>query len=89
MATSIMDVDSKRAMHILNLTFHIHDVGRALSPANFFMKALSNEVGTFMMWIVDGRFAHHIMNTHRRLAKCLNDVDSKARCQCIVYYPYS
>jgi hypothetical protein len=31
------------------------------------MKALSNELGTFMMRIVNGRFAHHIMKTHRRL----------------------
>jgi hypothetical protein len=31
------------------------------------MKALRNELSTFMMWIVDDRFALHIMNTHRRL----------------------
>jgi hypothetical protein len=26
------------------------------------MKAVSNELGAFMMWIVDDRFALHIMN---------------------------
>jgi hypothetical protein len=31
------------------------------------MKVLSNELGAFMMRIVNGRFAHHIMMTHRRL----------------------
>jgi hypothetical protein len=30
------------------------------------MKAVSNEPGAFMMWIVDDRFALHIMNIHRR-----------------------
>jgi hypothetical protein len=30
------------------------------------MNALSNELSTFMMWIANGRFARHIMNTHRR-----------------------
>jgi hypothetical protein len=30
------------------------------------MKALSNELGAFMMRIGNGRFAHHIMNTHKR-----------------------
>ncbi len=37
------------------------------SPVNFFMKELSNELGAFMMRIVNGKFARHIMNTHRRL----------------------
>ncbi len=41
------------------------------------MKALSNELGTFMMWIVNGKFARHIMNMDRRLPKHLHDVDSK------------
>jgi hypothetical protein len=31
------------------------------------MKALSNELGAFMMRIVISRFAHHIMKSHRRL----------------------
>jgi hypothetical protein len=31
------------------------------------MKALSNELGAFMMQIVNGRFANHIKKTHRRL----------------------
>jgi hypothetical protein len=30
------------------------------------MKALSNELGAFMMWIVDDRFPLYIMNTPRR-----------------------
>jgi hypothetical protein len=30
------------------------------------MKAVSNELSAFMMWIVDDKFALHIMNTHRR-----------------------
>jgi hypothetical protein len=38
------------------------------------MKALSNGLGIFMMRIVNGRFAHHIMNMHRRLSKHLHDV---------------
>jgi hypothetical protein len=46
---------------------------------NFFLEALSNELGVFMMRIVNGKFAHHIMNTHRRRPKHLHDVDSKAR----------
>ncbi len=65
------------AMHILNC------------PANFFMNALSNELGTFMMWIVTGKFARHIMNMDRRLPKHLHDVDSKGRCRCIFCYTYS
>jgi hypothetical protein len=44
---------------------------------NFFMKAHSNELGAFMMQIVNIRFARHIMNMHRRLRKHLHDVDSK------------
>jgi hypothetical protein len=31
------------------------------------MKALSNEQGALMMLIINGRFAHYIMNMHRRL----------------------
>jgi hypothetical protein len=31
------------------------------------MKALSKELGAFMMQIANSRFAHHIMNMHRRL----------------------
>jgi hypothetical protein len=27
---------------------------------NFFMNALSNELGTFMMWIVNGKFARFL-----------------------------
>ncbi len=57
--------------------------------AIFFMKALSNKLGTFMMQIVDGRFAPHIMNTHRRLPRHLHDLDSKVRYWSIFYYPYS
>jgi hypothetical protein len=30
------------------------------------MKGLSKELSAFMMWIVDDRFALHIMNTLRR-----------------------
>jgi hypothetical protein len=75
------------AMLILILTFHIHDVSRV--PVIFFMKVLSNELSVFMMRIVNGRFAHHIMNTHRRRHKHLHDVDSKAKCQRIFCYPYS
>jgi hypothetical protein len=41
------------------------------------MNALSNELSAFMMRIVNGRFACHIMNTHRRLPNHLHDVDSK------------
>jgi hypothetical protein len=37
--------------HILNLMFNIHDI---------VMKALSNELSAFMMWILD------IMNMHVR-----------------------
>jgi hypothetical protein len=33
-------------------------------PCYFLLKALSNELSTFMMWVVDSRFAHHIMNMH-------------------------
>jgi hypothetical protein len=40
------------------------------------MKALSNELGAFMMQMVDGRFAHHIMNMQGRLPIHLSDVDS-------------
>jgi hypothetical protein len=31
---------------------------------------------TFMMWILVGRFAHYIMNKHRRSSSFLNDADS-------------
>jgi hypothetical protein len=31
------------------------------------MKTLSNELGAFMMRIVNGRLAHYIMKMHRRL----------------------
>jgi hypothetical protein len=44
------------------------------------MNGLSNELGTFMMWIVNGKFARHIMNMDRRLPKHLHDVDNKGRC---------
>jgi hypothetical protein len=40
------------------------------------MKVPSNEPSTFMMWIVDGRFACHIMNTHSRPFRHLHDMDS-------------
>jgi hypothetical protein len=33
------------------------------------MKALRKGLGDFMMQILDSRFAHHIMNMHRRLAR--------------------
>jgi hypothetical protein len=36
------------AEHVLNLTFHICDVGATI----FFMEAVRNELGTFMMRIV-------------------------------------
>jgi hypothetical protein len=59
------------------------------SSVNFFRKALSNELGAFMMQIVNGTFAHHIMNMHRRLPEYLHDVDSKARCWRTFCYLYS
>jgi hypothetical protein len=31
-------------------------------PCYFLLKALSNELSTLVMWVVDGRFAHYIMN---------------------------
>jgi hypothetical protein len=37
------------------------------SPVNFFMKTLSNELGAFMMRMVNGRFVPHIMKMHRKL----------------------
>jgi hypothetical protein len=40
------------------------------------MKALGNELGAFMMRIVDGRLARHIMKTHMRLPGHLHDVDN-------------
>ncbi len=60
-----------------------------MSAANFFMNALSNELGTFMMWIVNGKFARQIMNMDRRLPKHLHDGNSKGRCRRIFYYTYS
>jgi hypothetical protein len=40
----------------------------AHSKFNFLShKVLSSEQGTFMMLIVEGRFANYIMNTHIRL----------------------
>jgi hypothetical protein len=57
--------------------------------ANFFMKLLSNELGVFMMRIVDDRFACHIMNTHSRLLRHLHDVNSNVRCWRILCCPYS
>jgi hypothetical protein len=40
------------------------------------MQVLSSELGTFTMWIVDGRFAFHVMNMHRRPLSNLYDEDS-------------
>ncbi len=54
--------------HILNLAFHICDVGKVLF---FSLKTLSNELGALMMRIADGRFACNIMNAMHR-----HDVDS-------------
>ncbi len=42
----------------------------------FIMKVLSNELGAIMLWIVNGRFAHHIMNTHGRPLSHLHDANS-------------
>jgi hypothetical protein len=52
------------AKHIQNLTFHVYDDNGAVL---FFYRAPSNELCAFMMQIVDGRFARHIMNEGRRL----------------------
>jgi hypothetical protein len=73
-------------MHILHLTFNIRDICRA--RAIFFVKAPSSERSAFMMWIVDGRFARHIMSMHSRPLKYLHDVDSNGRCLRISYYPH-
>jgi hypothetical protein len=43
------------------------------------MKALSNELSAFVMWIADSRFACHIVNMHRRPPRHLLNVDSNAR----------
>jgi hypothetical protein len=59
-------------MHILTVTFHTCDIGGALLIS---LKALSNELGAFMIRIVDERFACHIMNTHWRLPSHLHGVD--------------
>ncbi len=45
------------------------------SPIIFFM-VLSTELSAFMMPIVDGRFAYHIMNIHWRPGRQLHNVDS-------------
>ncbi len=41
-----------------------------------YMKVLSNELGAFVMWIVDGTFACHIMNTNTRPPSRLHDADT-------------
>jgi hypothetical protein len=43
------------------------------------MEVLRNELCICMTWIIDGRFACHFMNTHRRPPSCIHDavVDSK------------
>jgi hypothetical protein len=56
------------------LAFHICGVG--IPQTIFFMKALNNELVTFMIRILYGRFVDHIMNTHRRWPSHLHDVDS-------------
>jgi hypothetical protein len=52
------------ARRILELTLHI-------------MNALSNKLGTFTMWTVDGSFARDIMNMHREMTSHLYDAESK------------
>jgi hypothetical protein len=61
------------AKYILNLIIHMRDIGRALL---FFLEMLSNELGAFMMRIVDGRFVHHNIDMHRRPLRHLHDVNS-------------
>jgi hypothetical protein len=69
-----MNVDSTWLSIFLNLTFNIGDISGALLFS--FLKVLNDELNAFMMEIVDGSFACHIMNTHARSPMCLHDVDS-------------
>jgi hypothetical protein len=48
-----------------------------LKPLFRIMKAPSNELYTFMMQIVDGKFSCRIMNLHRKLPGRLRDADSR------------
>jgi hypothetical protein len=52
------------AKHILDLTFRI-------------MKVQSRQLRIFRMRIIDSRFEHHIMKTHRIPPFCLHDADNK------------
>jgi hypothetical protein len=47
------------------------------------MKLFSQELGAFMMWIVDGTFARHIMNTmgDRLAAFMMQIVDGRFPCR--------
>ncbi len=69
------------AIHILSLTFHIHDVGRALLFSLW--KHLQMNLAP-LRWTVDSGFARHIMITHSRPLRHFHDVYSKVRCRCFL-----